>query len=518
MNSSLSSLAKFAKPALGPALAPVLGLALGAALFGGTVTAQLPSHPEQIEFPELDFTPPAGEQYRHELSSGVPVYIVPSHEFPLVSVSLTFKGGEYLMTKDQTGLNSALGSQMRRGGTTTMSPDDLDERLDFLAANVSAFVGGETSGASINCLKTNFDEAFGIFMDVVRKPGLDEEKLRIFQDQVLEGFETRNDNPMGVVMPTISRLAYGEDHYSTWEATQASIEAITQDALLELHGKIFHPGNLLVGVTGDVEPAEILAKLEQAFDGWEALERNPNPPLPEHDLQAGLYHARTTQAELPQGTALIVGKGIQRDDPDAIPLRIMNDILGGGGFTSRVTNRVRSDEGLAYTAITQMQAQVWHDGLFFGFFQSKNRTVALAAKLIIEEIERIKSEPVSEEELRVAKEALIESFPQRFASKGAMLSVFMNDELTGREAGYWNSWRDKVSAVDASAVQTVAQKHLHPENMAVVVVGNWDEIEGGDLEGRASMNDFFDGQVEHLPMLDPMTREPMPEEDESIQP
>ena len=235
-----------------------------------------------------------------------------------------------------------------------MSPDDLDERLDFLAANVSTFVGGETSGASINCLKVNFDEAFDIFMDVVRKPGLDEEKLRIFQDQVLEGFETRNDNPMSVVMPTISRLAYGEGHYSTWEATQASIEGITQDALLELHGKIFHPGNLLVGVTGDVEPAEILAKLEQAFDGWEALERNPDPPLPQHDLKAGLYHARTTQADLPQGTALIVGKGIQRDDPDAIPLRIMNDILGGGGFTSRVTNRVRSDEGLAYTAMTQM--------------------------------------------------------------------------------------------------------------------------------------------------------------------
>ncbi len=485
-------------------------------LLAGAVSAQIPAHPSEIDFPALDFTPPAGPEYRHELD-GVPVYVVPSHEFPLVTVTFTFKGGEYLTTKAQSGLSSALGNQMRRGGTTTMGPDEVDETLDFLAANAGTFVGGETSGATINCLKANFDEAFALFMDIVRNPGFDEEKLRVYKDQVIEGFEDRNDNPMGVAMPTLGRLAFGEGHYSTWEATKASVEAITPDAMLALHGKIFHPGNLLVGVTGDVEPEEILAKLATAFEGWDALERNPDPPVPDHDLQAGMFHARTTQADLPQGTTLIVGKGIQRDDPDAIPLRIMNDILGGGGFTSRVTNRVRSDEGLAYTAITQMQPNVWYPGLFFGFFQSKNRTVALATKLIFDEIERIRNEPVTEEELRVAKEALVEGFPQRFASKASMLGVFINDELTGRDPAYWQTWRDRVKAVDAAAVQRVAQQHLHPDEMALLVVGDWDAIVDGDLEGRASMNEFFGGEVEHLPMLDPMTREPM-DEDEAVQP
>ena len=131
------------------------------ALMGGFVSAQdsdrIPAHPRDIAFPELDFTPPAGAEYRHELSNGVPVYVVPSHEFPLISLSFTFKGGEYLMDKSQAGLNAALGGQMRRGGTTTVKPDELDERLDFLAANLGTFVGGETSGASIDCLKANFD-------------------------------------------------------------------------------------------------------------------------------------------------------------------------------------------------------------------------------------------------------------------------------------------------------------------------------------------------------------------------
>ena len=481
------------------------------ALLAVTTSAQIPSHPDELRYPALDFNPPAGTEYRHLLSNGVPVYVVPSHEFPLVDITFTFKGGSYLEPADQTGIAGTLGSQMRLGGTTTVDPDALDERLAFLAANVSAYVGAESSGASIDCLKANFDESFGLFMDMVLHPGFDGDKLRLHKDQVLESFKQRNDNPMGVAMPTIRRLAYGEDHYSTREPTKASIESITPETMSELHGRIFHPGNLIVAVTGDVEPDEILAVLTQAFEGWEAGPRSPAPPVPMHTIKPGMYHANTTQADMPQGTTLIMGRGIQRDNPDAIPLRIMNDILGGGGFTSRVTNRVRSDEGLAYTAMTQMQASTYYPGLFFGFFQSKNRTVALAAKIIFEEIERIKNEPVTQEELDVAKNALIEGFPQRFASKSAMLGVFVNDELTGRDPNHWRTWRDRVAAVDAAAVQRVANEHLDADGMALVVVGNWDEIEGGDLEGRASMGEFYDGTVEHLPMLDPMTREPMDE-------
>ena len=489
--------------------AALTALALAAPLSTSTA-AQIPSHPDELSFPELVFEPPVGAEYRYELSSGVPVYIVPSHEFPLVTIRFTFKGGTYLASPDQAGIAGILGQQMRRGGTTSVGPDELDERLDFLAANVGTSVGGETSGASLGCLKQNFDEAFGLFMDIVRNPGFDEEKLRIQKEQLIENFEQRNDNPMSVAMSNVRRIAYG-DHYSTWEPTVATVEGIDPDALRAMHARIFHPGNLYVGVTGDVEPEEVLALLEEAFAGWEAGEPAGAVPVPDHELEAGLYHAGTTQEELPQGTTLMIGKGIQRDDPDAIPLQIMNDILGGGGFTSRVTNRVRSDEGLAYTAVTQMQPSTYYPGLFFGFYQSKNRTVALAAKIINEEIERIRTEPVGEEELRVAKDALIEGFPQRFASKTSMLNVFINDEVTGRAADYWSTWRDKVAAVDAAAIQRVAAEKLHPDEMAILVVGDWEAIEGGDLEGRASMAEFFDGQVEHLPMLDPLTREPMDE-------
>jgi zinc protease len=200
-----------------------LGLLLLGSALTATSHAQIPDHPAEIVFPELSFEPPLGAEYRHELSSGVPVYVVPSHEFPLVTLSFTFKGGEYLVPDEHVGMASALGNQMRRGGTTHVKPDDLDERLDFLAANVSTSVGGETSSASVDCLKQNFDEALGLLMDVVQNPGFDEEKLRIYKDQVLEGFEQRNDNPMGVAMSNLRRLAYGDAHYSSREAPVPSL-------------------------------------------------------------------------------------------------------------------------------------------------------------------------------------------------------------------------------------------------------------------------------------------------------
>lgn len=482
------------------------------ALLTAGALAQIPAHPDQLRFPALEFTPPEAAEHRHELSNGVPVFVLPSHEFPLVQISFTFKGGEYLESADQAGTASTLGALMRRGGTTSIAPDELDERLDFLAANVGTFVGGETSGASLDCLKGNFDEAFELFMDVVRNPGFDAEKLRLHKDQVLEGFKQRNDNPMGVAQSHLGRLLYGDDHYRSWEATQATVEAITPDSLRALHGEIFHPGNLFVAVTGDVAVDEILAVLEQACADWPAGERAADPPAPGHVPEPGVYHARTTQGDLPQGTTMMVGRGIQRDHPDALALRVMNDILGGGGFTSRVTNRVRSDEGLAYTAVTMMQPQVWYEGMFAAFYQSKNPTVALAAQIILEEIERIRSEPVTEDELRIAKDGLIEGFPQRFSSKSARLGVFVNDELTGRDPGYWRSWRERVAAIDAAEVQRVAAEHLDPDGLSILVVGDWDAIAPGDLEGRASMAEFHDGEVTHLPMLDPLTREPMPEE------
>lgn len=479
-----------------------------------TVSAQVPNHPDDLSFPALDFEPPRAENYRHELSvHGVPVYMIPSDEVPLVDVSFTFKGGSYLEPSDQTGIGSILGTMLRRGGTTSVSAQELDERLDFLAADVSTFVGSDTSGASLNCLVGNLDEALELFVDMLRNPGFDAERLRVHKDGVIERFRQRNDSPMGVAQPEMRRLLYGDDHYLSREATVQTLAAVTPESLRALHARIFHPGNLLIAVTGDFDEPAMLARLERALSDWTAGPRAADPPAPDATLRPGLYHARTSQGDLPQGTALLLQRSVQRDHPDAITLDVMNDILGGGGFTSRITNKVRSDEGLAYSASSFFQPQVWFPGLFGAFFQSRNETVALAAQLCLDEMRRIQSEPVTDEELSRTKNSFIEQFPQAFASKPRMASTFVNDELTGRDPSYWQTYRERVAGITAADVQRAAAEHLRPEEIAILIVGDWDAMVEGDLQGRASMKEFFGGQVNHLPVRDPLTREPMQADD-----
>jgi zinc protease len=173
--------------------------------------------------------------------------------------------------------------------------------------------------------------------------------------------------------------------------------------------------------------------------------------------------------------------------------------------------QVRSNEGLAYSAASAVVPKVYYPGQFQARFESKNPTVALATKIILDLVEGVREEPVSYEELETAKLAAIETFPRQFESKPAMLRVFVNDEWTKRDPGFWQTFRDKVSAVTREDLQRVAKKHLDPAKMAILVVGDWDEIAKGDLGKRASMAEFFDGKVTHLPLRDPLTLEVLPE-------
>ncbi len=466
----------------------------------------IPPHPDQIKFPELRFEPPRAADYRHELPGGVTVYLAPSHELPLIDVAFTFRGGDYLDPPGKVGLARATASMMRRGGTTTISPEPFDEELDYLAANASANAGLIRSTASLNCLASNLEEAFTLFMDMVRHPGFDQDRLDLYRKEVIENLKQRNDDAQDIVQREWSSLIYGRDHFEAAEPTAAGINSITRDDLEHMHGLIFHPGNLVVAVSGDFDEAAMLARLKTAFEGWAAGPIAPPPPEPQAEVQPGVYHV---EKDIPQGRVAIGKRSIARDDPDWFAVQVMNRILGGGGFTSRIVSRVRSDEGLAYSAGSRVSTPVDYPGDFTASFQSKSPTVPLAAKIIIEEIDRIRAEPVGADELELAKSSIIETFPRRFESKSGMLSVFVDDQLTDRPADFWQRYRDRVRAVSASDVQKAAKAHLDPSQMAILIVGTWDDIVEGDLENRADMSDFHGGSVNHLPLRDPLTLEPL---------
>lgn len=466
--------------------------------------SDIPAHPDALQFEPLVFEPPSSADYRRELPGGIPVYMAPTGEFPLISLTLTFKGGAYLVDPADTGLASGLGTLMRTGGTTSSSPSEVDEALDFLATQASTSVGSTTSSASMNCLKSNFDESLAIFMDILRNPAFDQERLDLWSSEMVEGMKQRNDDADSIMRREFSTIMSG-DHFSSRQPTLSSVEGVDRDKLTALHRRIFHPDNLIISVSGDFDPDQMMTTLAAAFEGWEGGEAVPEPPAPAPDSVPGVYRV---EKDIPQGKVMIGTRSITRDDPDYFSFLLMNEILGGGAFTSRITSRVRSDEGLAYSAGSAFRPSVDYPGVFVAYFQSKSPTVALANRIIFEEFDRIRNEPVTAEELETARQSFIETFPQNFSSRDAMLGIFVNDEWTSRPEGYWETYRDRIAAVTPEDIQAVARKYLDPEAMKVMVIGRWDEIYAGDENGRATMGDIFEGRSTEVPLKDPLTLEP----------
>ena len=495
-----------AAPQGGTVVAPAAGAPAAPPPGGVQPKATIPARPEEITFAPLAFEPPEAATFRRVLADGTVVYLAPSREFPLVTLSITFKGGASLDPEGVPGLAAMMARMVREGGAEGLPPAELDETLDFLATEVSVAGNDAFTTASMNCLKSNFDESLKLFLGMLRTPAFDESRLETAKARVIEALKQRNDDASSILGREWKRLLYGPDHFEAVEATDRTVAAISRSRLAEMHRKIIQPGNMIVAVSGDFEEGPMLEKLAKAFAGWERGEAVADPVAPTAALEPGLYHV---PKEIPQGKVVLGRRSITRDDPDAIPFLLLNEILGAGGFTSRLMQQVRSNEGLAYSVRSALAPKVAYPGDFRAGFESKNATVALATKIVLEQIAKMRSELVTEQELETAKASLVETFPRQFESRPQMLRVFVNDEWTKRPKDYWKTFRDKVRAVTREDIKRVAQEHLDPEKMAILVVGDWEAIAPGDLEKRASMKDFFGGAVKHLPLRDPLTLEPL---------
>lgn len=479
---------------------------------GNVVAATpIPARPEQLQYGPFEFAAPKGEQYRHALPSGVVVYVVEDHSLPLVKLQATFRTGAFREREGETGLAAMTAAMMRQGGTTRLTPEEFDQKADFLAAMVGSSAGATSASATLDVISPALGEGLDLLFDMVRNPRFDEARLAVQKSTVLEEMKQRNDDAGDIADREWSFLTRGERHFSSRRMTEADLAALTRDKLVAFHRRTWGPEHLVLAVSGDVDTKRLLADLERRLAGWKAGEPNsPWPPAgPDHTPPPGLFHV---EKDIPQGKVTLGELATQwKDyaDPEAYALTVMNDILGGGGFTARLMKRVRSDEGLAYGAYSQFGIGTYWPGLFEVGFASKNPTVALATKIVLEEIEKMRSGLVSEEELRVSKRSFIDTFPRTFESPAATARTFAADEVIGRPHSYWTAYRDRIEAVTAEQVRAAAAKYLDSSRLAMLVVGKWSEIEPGDATGRAKMAELFGGRVTHLPLRDPLTLRPM---------
>ena len=482
----------------------VFGMSAAAAAPLTAQTAAIPDNPEKLVFAPIAYTPPVARDYRVVLKNGMVVYIAEDPTLPLVNIELTLRTGSYLVPAGKEGLAGLTGSQIRRGGTKTMTAEQLDEKLDFLAANVGTSIG-ETSGrASLNTLRDNLDESLKVFVEMLKEPRFQEDRLALAKEQALQEMKKRNDDSEDVEAREWNVLLYGEGHFSNRFTTAASIQSITRADLVDFHRKYMHPANMIAAVSGSFSKAVMIQKLEAAFAGWPGTAA-PVPPVPA-EIQTAAPGVYRIQKDVNQGRVSIGLPSVRRDDPDAYALEVMNEILGGSGFTSRITKTVRSDEGLAYSAGSGLRFGIYYPGAFRAEFQSKSRSVSYAASLVLQEIKGMREKPVTAEELDTIKRNLIETFPSTFNSKAQTVGIFAADEYTKRDPSYWQTYRDRINAVTAADVQRVARKYLVPEKLVVLVVGDQKEIDLGDGKHQTSLEALAEGRkVVVLPLRDPLT-------------
>jgi zinc protease len=470
----------------------------------------IPERPEKLTYPPLAYEPPAPEKCRVVLRSGPVAYVVPDRELPLVSIGVYIRTGEYLEPAGKAGLADLLGYLLAHGGTSSKTAEALEERLAYLAAQLRAGVGETQGSVSLNLLSKDLDEGFAILREVLTSPRFQEDKLELRKQQMLQGMKERNDDSSSIEGREAGFLAFGEHFWANRYSTAASVESLTRADLDSFHKKWFHPANFVVAVSGDFDRAQMVQRLEKLFGNWPFTGETP-PPIPTDTAFAapGVY---LVDKEVNQGRVAMMLPGIRRDDPDYFAVTVMNDILGGGGFTSRIMSRVRSDEGLAYDAHSSFPGGVYYPLTFSAGYQSKSRTVAFAASIVLAEMKRIAADPVGDSELNVSKRGFIDRFPRAFSTKAQVANTFASDEFTGRYARdpeYWKQYRARLDAVTKADVQRVARKYLTPEKLVILVVGQKSDILQGDPNHPVKLTQLVTGPLVNVPLRDPLTMKPI---------
>ena len=431
--------------------------------------------PRQMRFPTVDFNPPEPE--RVVLDNGMVVYLLEDHELPLITLSAMIRTGTWLDPADKIGLAAMTGAVMRAGGSTRMSADEVDDELERMAATISISFGKESGSASLDVLKSDFPRGLRIFADLVRGPAFEPNRVELIRMQAIEGIRRRQDHPGSVAAREFAKLLYGQTHPSAREATVESVKSITRDDLVAFHRMTVQPNGIILGVTGDFDKATVLSMLQEVFGDWPkgTVPTLSIPDVPPGD--ASTAAVRFISKETSQTHVRMGHLSIKETDPDYVALAIVNDILGGGSFRSRLFNDVRTKRGLAYSVGSAFRAGSHGQGVWYMRAETKLPSTQEVVSRFVANIERLRQEPVSDAELEEAKEAYVNSFVFSFTSAASIVSRFMDLEYDGLPKDWLQQIRDKVVKLTKDDIQRAAEKHLHPDRLRLLAVGSGEALQ-----------------------------------------
>lgn len=458
---------RFSPRAILPALV-ILSLALSLVAAAPATAQKVATHVGEIEYPPLrQFDIPQPE--RHELSNGMVVLLLEDHEMPLVEATALIHTGSRLESAEKAGLAQLTGDVLRTGGTTSMTGDELDDFLEANAASIETGIGEQSGRASMSSLKDDFREVLEVFADVLRNPVFDPEKIEVAKTSIEASISRQNDNPQQILFREFNEVVYGSDSPYTQDPTYTSVAKVTRDDLIAWHQRYFHPNRVVLGLVGDFETKQALAQVRSVFGDWKEGPARDAVDVPyDQEPKPGVYYVEKN--DMTQSNIAMGHLGVRRDNPDYYPIQVMNQVLSGS-FASRLFSRVRSEQGLAYSVFGQVGSQWDHHGVTLFGMTTKTESTGAGIEALLREARNMTSEPPTAEEVRKAKDGILNSFIFNSDSRSEVLSQQLTYEYYGYPLDWLSRYQKGIEGVTLPQVRQAAEKYLHPDQFAILVVG-----------------------------------------------
>jgi zinc protease len=427
---------------------------------------------KKIAIPPLhDFKPQ--QPKRIELANGLVIFLQEDHELPFIDGSILIRRGSREEPAAKIGLVSMYGEAWRTSGTAAKSGDALDAELAVKAASIETGGGLANTSVEWGSFKQDFDVVFGEAVDLLLDPAFKTEKLAMAQREMATGISRRNDDPGEIAGRESTKLVYGAESPYARQAEYATVAAVTVDDLQAWHDRSVVPNGMIVSVEGDFDSTAMEAKLRKAF---EPLARGAAIETMKADFvgpKPGVYFV--DKEDVDQSSVQIVGIGTERSNPDYYALSVMNEVFSGG-FGSRVFQYVRTKLGLAYEVGGSYGAAYDHPGEFRSEAGTKSVSTVAATQAVLKVIGQLKTDPPTPEELKKAKDDVMNSFIFHYDTPEKTLNEQVVLAFYGYPPDYLEKYKDGIARVTAADVTRVANKYIDASKLAIVVVGNKTEI------------------------------------------
>ena len=397
---------------------------------------------------------------------GIKAWLVENHDIPFTALDIAFRGGASLDAPGKRGEINLMTATLEEGAGT-LDSQQFAAAQEALAAEFGFDVGDDTLEVSARMLTENRDKSVDLLRSALINPRFDQTAIDRVRQQVLSIIASDASDPNALAAETFRKLAYGDHPYgSSLNGTVESVKGLTQSDMFDAKARVMSRDHMVVSVVGDITPAELGPMLDTLLGDLPATgAAMPKPVTPD-------FKGTVTRVDFdsPQSVVIFGQKGIKMDDPDFFAAYVLNQIIGAGGFSSRLMDEVREKRGLTYGIASYLvdkdDAQTWQ-----GSFASANEKVAEAISVVKDEWQKAATGTVSDKELADAKAYLTGAYPLRFDGNGTIAGIITGMQLNGMSPDYIKTRNDKVNAVTKADIARVAKRVLDPEELSFVIVG-----------------------------------------------